>query len=298
MLGYVRPNTQELRLREYEYYRSLYCGLCRRMGKCTGQCSRLSLSYDFVFLATLRMSLTGEKPQPEKIRCLLHPFRKRKAVTESPTLDYCADASALLTYHKLSDDLADEKGFAKVKAAFLRMLMRSAYKKARARHGALDEAIGASLQRLSEYEKSTPELPSADTPASLFGELMAAVFAEGLDGADARIASEMGRAVGHWIYLADAADDFSEDKKKGRFNPYRGLFGEDPTETDLDNLRVSLTAQLMRGERAMLLIDAFGNEELKEILYNIMYLGLPDRAEKIVCGMKKSDAGNEVVAEK
>ena len=287
MLGYVRPNTQELRLREYEYYRALYCGLCRRMGKCTGQCSRLSLSYDFVFLATVRMSLAGEKPKPERIRCLLHPLRKRKAVTSSPTLDYCADASALLTYHKLNDDLHDEKGFARIKAAFLRALMRSAYKKARARHGELDEKIGESLKRLSEYEKSTPELPSADTPASLFGDLMAAVFAEDLDGADARIASEMGRAVGHWIYLADAADDFAQDKKKGRFNPYLDLFGENPTETDLDNLRVSLTAQLMRGERAMLLIDAFGNEELKEILYNIMYLGLPDRAEKILCGMEK-----------
>ena len=290
MLGYVRPNAQELRLREYEYYRALYCGLCRRMGKCTGQCSRLSLSYDFVFLATLRMSLTGETPQPEKIRCLLHPFRKRKAVTESPTLDYCADASALLTYHKLSDDLADEKGFARVKAAFLRMLMRSAYKKARVRHQVLDETVGECLKKLSEYEKSTPELPSADTPAALFGDLMAAVFAEGLEGADARIASEMGRSVGHWIYLADAADDFWEDRKKGRFNPYKGLFEEIPTQTELDDLRLSLTAQLMRGERAMLLIDTFGNAELKEILYNIMYLGLPDRAEKIVCGMKKQEA--------
>ena len=293
MLGYVRPNAQELRLREYEYYRALYCGLCRRMGKCTGQCSRLSLSYDFVFLATVRMSLAGEKPQPEKIRCLLHPFRKRKAVTSSPTLDYCADASALLTYHKLNDDLADEKGFAKVKAAFLRALMRSAYKKARARHKDLDEKIGECLNKLSEYEKSTPALPSADTPASLFGELMAAVFAEGLEGADARIALEMGRSVGHWIYLADAADDFARDKKKGRFNPYLGLFGENPTEIDLGNLRVSLTAQLMRGEGAMLLIDAFGNDELKEILYNIMYLGLPDRAEKIVCGMLPSEPKQE-----
>ena len=119
---------------------------------------------------------------------------------------------------------------------------------------------------------------------------MAAVFAEGLEGADARIASEMGRSVGHWIYLADAADDFWEDQKKGRFNPYKGLFEEIPTQTELDDLRLSLTAQLMRGERAMLLIDTFGNAELKEILYNIMYLGLPDRAEKIVCGMKKQES--------
>ena len=288
MLGYVRVNARELRLREYEYYRALYCGLCRRMGKCTGQCSRLSLSYDFVFLATLRISLCAETPQIEKIRCLIHPLKKRSAVTNSPTLDYCADASALLTYHKLTDDLCDEKGFSRLKASFLRHLMSRAYKKAKKRHEELDEKIQSSLKKLSEYENSTPEHPSADTPAALFGELMASVFSEGLDGNDARISMELGRAVGHWIYLADAADDFAEDKKKGRFNPYLNLFGESPTEEDLENLRISLTAQLMRGERAMLLIDEYTAPELKEILFNIMYLGLPDRADSIIDGMKQA----------
>ena len=293
MLGYVRVNAQELRLREYEYYRALYCGLCRRMGKCTGQCSRMSLSYDFVFLATLRMSLLGEKPQVERIRCMIHPLKKRNAVAASPSLDYCADASALLSYHKLADDVADEKGFARIKAGFLRLLMRSAYKKAKERHGELDEKLQISLKKLSEYEKSSPEHPSADAPAALFGELMAAVFSEDLEGSNARIASEMGRAVGHWIYLVDAADDFAEDRKKGRFNPYRGLFGENPTREDMENLRISLTAQLMRGEPAMLLIDSYATAELREILYNIMYLGLPDRAEKIVCGMLPSEPKQE-----
>lgn len=288
MLGYVRVNAQELKLREYEYYRALYCGLCRRMGKCTGQCSRMSLSYDFVFLATLRISLCGETPQVKKIRCLIHPFQKRRAATSSPSLDYCADASALLTYHKLNDDLCDEKGFSKLKASFLRLLMKSAYKKAKKRHKELDEKIQQSLKKLSEYESGTPEHPSADTPAALFGELMAAVFSEGLEGKDARIAAELGRAVGHWIYLADAADDFAQDKKKGRFNPYLALFGELPSEKDLENLRLSLTAQLMRGERAMLLIDEYTAPELKEILYNIMYLGLPNRADSIIDGMKQA----------
>ena len=54
MLGYIRTSQGELRVREYEVYRALYCGLCKHMGKCTGQCSRMTLSYDFVFLAALR----------------------------------------------------------------------------------------------------------------------------------------------------------------------------------------------------------------------------------------------------
>lgn len=287
MLGYIRVEAQELRLREYECYRALYCGLCRHMGKCTGQCSRMSLSYDFVFLAVVRMSLQNEKPKLKKTRCLLHPLKRRHAAIDSPALEYCANASALLTYHKLLDDRKDEKGFRRFRAGFLRLLMAGAYKKAKKRYEELDLAIQKHLEALSDYEKSKPEFPSADTPAALFGDLMADVFSQGLNGADARIAAELGRSVGHWIYLADAADDFAEDKKKKRFNPFLGLFGETPTPEDLENLKLSMTAQLMRGEKAMLLIDGFSASELKEILYNIMYLGLPARAEKIVKAMEE-----------
>ena len=35
MYGYVRTHAPELKVREQEYYRAVYCGLCRTMGKCT-----------------------------------------------------------------------------------------------------------------------------------------------------------------------------------------------------------------------------------------------------------------------
>ena len=85
--------------------------------------------------------------------------------------------------------------------------------------------------------------------AEQFGLLMGEVFSEGLESSDARIAANMGRAVGHWIYLVDAADDFDEDRKRNRFNPYRKLFGDTPSEADWDNLRNALTAHLLRAER-------------------------------------------------
>ena len=62
MFGYIRPHTPELRVREYEYYKAVYCGLCRSMGKCTGQCSRMTLSYDFAFLSLVRMALSATAP--------------------------------------------------------------------------------------------------------------------------------------------------------------------------------------------------------------------------------------------
>ncbi|MFR4142908.1 MAG: DUF5685 family protein [[Clostridium] leptum] len=57
MFGYIRPNKPELLVKEYDLYKSAYCGLCKRMGKDYGRLSRLALSYDGTFLAMLSMAL-------------------------------------------------------------------------------------------------------------------------------------------------------------------------------------------------------------------------------------------------
>ncbi|MBQ9131091.1 MAG: hypothetical protein IJX62_01290, partial [Clostridia bacterium] len=150
MLGYVRTVTPELRVREQEFYRALYCGLCKHMGKCTGQCSRMTLSYDFVFLAAVRMSLTGESATLKRSPCLLHPFRRRPMAVNSPTLSYCADASALLVYHKLLDDVADERGWRRLRAQMTRPFLWGAYRKAKGRHPELNDAISRQLAALTQ----------------------------------------------------------------------------------------------------------------------------------------------------
>ena len=61
MFGYVQPAYAELRVREHELYKAYYCGLCRAMGRTTGQLSRFSLNYDLVFLAM--MSVRGRRDE-------------------------------------------------------------------------------------------------------------------------------------------------------------------------------------------------------------------------------------------
>ncbi len=281
MLGYVRPLADELRLREHTVWRGLYCGLCHRMGKCTGNCSRMTLNYDFVFLAAVRMSLLGEQPVLKKQRCFLHPLRPRPTAAACSSLDYCADASALLVYHKLCDDVRDERGMRRLGARMARLSLGSAYRRARRRYPALDDALRRHLQTLSDLEHS-PTPTGADPLAEQFGFLMAAVFSEGLTGSEARIAANLGQALGHWIYLADAADDFDEDIKKGRFNPYRASFGERLTDDDRATLGNVLVAHLCRMEQSLLLIDPYPTPELRELLCNILYLGLPAAGKRII----------------
>lgn len=286
MFGYVKPLTPELRIREYECYRAYYCGVCRAMGSCTGQCSRMTLSYDFVFLAAVRCYLAGETPEVEKIRCIAHPLRRRKAVKTSPQLAYCADASALLSYQKCKDDRIDEKGLKRLRARFAMLFLSSAYRRAKKRHPELDERIALELDRLHEYEQNATE-PSADAPAAIFGSLMEAVFEEGLDGSARRIAAKLGQTVGKWIYLVDAAEDFESDKKHGRFNPYLKMWGASPTPQDRQMILTALTSILMEAEQAFLLMEDPPAPELYEILANILYLGLPEIAKHKVLGCPK-----------
>ena len=281
MFGYVKPHNPELRMRDYECYRAYYCGLCRAMGKCTGQCSRMTLSYDFVFLAAVRCHLTGEQPNLQKRRCLIHPLRPRTTVVGSAQLDYCANASAILAYQKCKDDRLDEGGLKKLRAGAAMRFLSSAYRKAKRRYPDLDRSVEAALHRLHEYERSATS-PSADVPAEIFGELMSAVCAEGLEGTSARLAARIGQTVGRWIYLVDAADDLTEDRKKDRFNPYRDIFPDPPTPQDADTLRIALKAILQETEQAYLLMDEPPCSELGEILSNILYLGLPKCADHVL----------------
>ncbi len=284
MFGYVKPQSSELRLREYECYRAYYCGLCRAMGKCTGQCSRMTLSYDMVFLALTRCWLQGERPTFQKRRCLPHPFRRRLSVEPSPQLNYCADASALLSYRKLSDDLADEKGLRRIKARAARLFLRRAYKKAKKRHPALDARIGEALQRLAVYERDE-QAPSPDAPADIFGDLMRELFVAELEGTSARLAAELGRSLGRWIYLTDAADDLREDRRRQRFNPYALLFADPPEQPELASLRTALTSHLCDAESAFLLMGEPPAPEMRELIANILYLGLPATADRVLASM-------------
>lgn len=116
MFGYVKPNIPELRVRENELYKATYCGLCRTMGKTTGCLSKLTLNYDFAFLALVRFVLENRKAEVKMRRCAVHPFKKRPMLEPDETLRYCAKASVILTRLKLEDNINDSRGFARLKA--------------------------------------------------------------------------------------------------------------------------------------------------------------------------------------
>ena len=87
MFGYVKPDSAELRVKDYDFYRATYCGICRETGRVTGNASRVTLSYDAVFLALVRMLFIGEEEFSSRMRrCAVHPLKKRNMLNQTPPL--------------------------------------------------------------------------------------------------------------------------------------------------------------------------------------------------------------------
>ena len=199
---------------------------------------------------------------------------------KNPALDYCAGAAAILNYHKLRDDLSDERGMKRFRARMALPFVRSARKRALgAGLSELDERVAGSLARLAEIEKE--KRPSVDIPAEVFGEILSEIVSFGLEGDDRRVAVSVGRSVGKWIYMADALDDWREDAEMGRYNPFRLLFDRAvPTAEELSSIGDALKNELFSAEAAIDLIE-FDNQDIKNIVLNILYLGMPKRIEEI-----------------
>lgn len=280
MFGYIRIDKPECKIREYEYYRAVYCGLCRSLGRCGGVCARLTLTYDFTFFALLHMAISGEKPAFCKRRCLAHPMFRHAEVKSNASLDFAARASLLLSYHKVLDDIADEKGKKRLRARLVRPWLAPMRRRAGKGYLALEDRMVACLNALSELEKDPPH--SLDRPAKLFGDMMAALFAYSFEGERAKIASAVGRAIGTWVYLVDALDDFEEDARLGRYNPLVLVYGKEPlNDAAREQVRFALDSAVAEASAALELID-FPDRDLRALADNILALGMPRAVRNIL----------------
>ncbi len=278
MFGYVKPYRPALVVADNEFYRALYCGVCRAMKKETGSLSTFSLNYDFVFLAAVRLLVEENHISIRHRRCAAHPFRRRPMVSLHPATSYAARVSAVLVYHKLKDDIHDKGFFGKIPPKMALPVFRRARK--RAALGELDTTIADCLSRLTATEKAL--CPSIDVPSDIFGELLGAVFAHETEGELHDILYKMGHAIGKFIYAADAAEDFPDDVKSGSYNPFVLTYGKTLTDETKRDIHASLLFMLAEGEEAFRSLP-FGNTlTVRRVIENILYDGLPRRISFLV----------------
>lgn len=261
MFGYVLVNKPELKIREFESYRSYYCGLCHALKDGYGTFGRMTLNYDMTFLVMLLSDLYDVKDTEECNHCVVHPTKKH-CNRRNEITDYCADMCILLSYYKCLDDWNDEK---KLSKAALSKILKRKCRNIIAKYPKKAELVENRLNMLTIVESS--KATSIDKAARVFGEIMAEIFVY-KDDLWKDDLYKIGFYLGKYIYLLDAYEDIEKDIKSGAYNPFKEIY----QNKDFDNQVLKLLL-LMIGECT----DAFERLPLVEhveILRNILYSGV------------------------
>lgn len=271
MFGYIRADKGELKMREYEIYRGVYCSLCKRLGKSYGFLSRLTLSYDFTFLALLDISLKDGCTSFKPGRCAFNPAKRCNYLKDTAQLDFSASAAIIMLYYKIVDDIADEKGFKKLAAIMLKPIFSGAHKKAVRAYPEIENYVAGYMQSQKALEQENCK--SVDKAAEPTAKVMADILSALSDDAGNKRALErLGYCLGRYIYLLDAACDLKDDIKTGSYNVLKSIDG-DINEYISKQLYISIN----EAAKAFELIDI---KKHKPILGNIIYSGLEQTFKK------------------
>ena len=276
MFGYIRACKPELKIKEYETYKAVYCSLCRRLGKSYGMLSRLTLSYDFTFLALLDMSLYDECVCFEQKRCAFNPLKKCNYCKCDDALELPSAAAMIMLYYKILDNIADERGFKKFGFIMLKPLFSSAHKKAAKKYPDIETAVADYIKAQSKIEcENTDCLDAAADPTARVMSIILPLCSN--DETQKRVLGRLGYCLGRYIYLLDAACDLPTDIKKGTYNVLKSGVEDDAAEYAKKRVEPQLYTCVNEAAKAFELLDI---KKFKSILGNIIYLGLEETFKK------------------
>lgn len=287
MFGYLKPYKPELKIREYEEYKSVYCGLCKYLGKYYGIVSRLTLSYDCTLIAMLIMSLRNESINYSNKRCVVNPLKKCNfCFSNGDSYRFAGAVSVIMTYYKLEDTIYDSGFFKATAARFLKLIFKRSHKKAVVAYPEIEEITKNMMSEQLEIEKNENGSVdrSADATAKAISNLCL-LFAKNDD--EKIILKEFGYYIGRWIYLIDAADDYFDDKKKNSFNPFVNHFRDSDNVSNLEIMDYCNSTLNMTTSMAVSAFNLLDLTIYKTVLENIMNLGLASAQKKCLFVDKK-----------
>jgi len=261
MFGYININKPEIKFKDFDTYRSFYCGFCQILKKKYGHLGQLTLSYDLTFLYLLFTALYEPETRIKSVRCKLHPFQKRPTHTNEHA-EYAADMSVLLTYYKCLDDWKDEK---KRSRLLFSKALKKRVQKAQTQYPKIAKAIEENLENLQKGEEK--EGVDLDTMAGHFGRILAEIFSVYEDTWQPTL-YKMGYFLGKYIYLLDAYEDVEEDEKKGRYNPFSKFYQSAEFDEEVENILTLMMAESAKAYEKLPIVEHL------DILRNIMYSGV------------------------
>lgn len=268
MFGYIVINQPEIKFKDYDLYRSFYCGLCRELREKYGIAGQISLTYDMTFVLMLLSGLYEPSTQKGMTRCIVRPVKKHQ-VRRNEITEYAADMNILLSYYKCMDDWKDEKKI--VRLAYAKLL-EGKNKEATASYEKKTDVIIGKLEELSALEKAGEM--DLDKMAGCFGKIMEEIFAYKEDVWEGTL-RKMGFYLGKFIYLLDAYDDVEKDVENGSYNPFSKIYIMKEFEEEARQILVLMLAESCKEFEKLPII------KYTDILRNILYSGVWCRFEAI-----------------
>ena len=282
MLGYVRINKGELKVKEYELYRGLYCSLCRALRKEYGLLSTLVLSYDVTFLVLVLLSISDISPEFRAARCPFNPVKKcNYCLNGAEKFSYSAAVSIILFYFKIRDNISDSSFFKRIFAYLVLPYAVRKYNKAAKKFPSLALEISVLMDEQRSVEEKN--CSSVDEAADASAKALGLIFSY-LNG-EIPLLKDFGYAVGRWVYLVDAADDICDDIKNKSFNVFVNRFKLESESDITDEVKKEIENSLnLSLASAVDFCERLGFNFLLPIIENVLIDGTESVVNKVLHG--------------
>ncbi len=272
MFGYVTINKPELKIKEYEAYKGVYCTLCKEMGKEYGFLSRFLLSYDGAFYVIYKLGLSKSEIKVSNSHCTFNPCKKCMKITcESNIYKLACAITVILAYFKLMDNLHDSSFLKKVILYILYPYFCLIKNRAKKKYPDIFEIVNKGMAEQFALEKD--ENAFLDKSAHPTADILSQLFSYGETGDDKEKAKQFGYQLGRVVYFLDAFDDYEKDVKDNSFNPFKNC--DDIVDASTHTINMSIGA----------LTETFNKQNFNNfssIIENIINDGLSLRMDRII----------------
>ena len=279
MFGYIRTDTPYLYIKDDTLYRAMYCGVCKGIGKVCGQAARMGLTYDVTFFSVLLHNISGIDVKIEKQHCLTHCIKARQMAEVDELTCQLGALNTVLAYYKYTDDVEDGDG-----GRGKRLWFKKGFQRAKTKYPEIERIVREYMQAQSEVEKTKTD--SVDRAADATAVMLANFSDYALGEKATTHTRNLFYAIGKWIYLIDALDDYDKDKKKGAYNPFALAYNAETRE----DLTKGKTGEEVRFVFHAVFFDI--RENLSQIQFrfnrdlsdNILLRGLPATTKRVLEG--------------
>lgn len=272
MFGYVTVYKPELKIKDYDIYKGVYCTLCKQMQKEYGLLSRFLLSYDAAFYVLYKIGTDNSDINISKSHCSFSPCKKcLKINSDKEVFKKAAAITVILSYFKLCDNIADSSFFKRTLCKAVKPYFNCICKKAKRNYPDIFAVTQKYMGTQAEAESNFKGIDSAADPT---GNALGYILSDGDMNSDS---FKVGYFLGRTVYLLDAFDDYEKDVKSNVFNPFKNTDNIIKDANFAVNISIGELAEYIKK------IEFF---KFKDIIYNIVFKGLDYRRRKIIMKMR------------